>query len=135
MVSCNRPVTSGVGFKVPKDNMTIRLKRQRCSINNSKRPITVINLLIDILDSNNKQLTIHSRVFEIKTKLLPQDYLSKAFSCEINKILPKKDYKIKLKIITSYKNYNKIIPIPFFDDYVQPVYEEISKGIEQNLIE
>ncbi len=104
-------------------------------INKGRRPITVINILVDILTGDNKQINIHSRLFEIKTKLLPQDHSSKGFVFGLDKKLPKKDYKLRLQIITSHKKYKKIISVPYFDDYTKPIYDEISDGIKKGLIE
>ena len=104
-------------------------------INKGRRPITVINILVDILNADKKPLTIHSRVFEIKTRLLPQDHIEKAFSYNVDKKLPKKKYKLKLRIVTSYKTYKKIISVPYFDDFAGPIYDEISEGLKKGLIE
>lgn len=104
-------------------------------INKGRRPIFIVNILVDLLKSDDDQLNIHSRSFDIKTRLAPHGFIDKSFCYEVNKKLPKKSYKLKLQIVTSYKTYKKIVPIPYFDDFVEPVYKEISEGVKKGFIE
>jgi hypothetical protein len=103
--------------------------------NTGRRATTVKDILVDVLDEKKKQLTIHSRLFEVQEVLEPGAYLEKYLDLTIHEEMPKKTYFIKLKVVTTHKEYTHTILMPHFDEFAEPVYKEIEDGKKKGLIE
>jgi hypothetical protein len=103
--------------------------------NVGKRTTTIKKTLVDILDNKEKQLNIHSWLFEVQKILEPSAYLEVPMNFTINKKMPKETYFVRAKVITTHKEYTRTILMPHFDEFVEPIYQEIEDGKKKGLIE
>jgi hypothetical protein len=103
--------------------------------NVGRRTTTIKKILVDILDAKEKQLNIHSWLFEVQEILESGACLDTPLHITVNKKMPKKTYFLRAKVVTTHKEYTRIISVPHFDEFVEPIYQEIEDGKKKGLIE